>query len=484
MVTPSWGSFPRPNQEEVINEENEVSQEIPGEIIDQEKPEAEKPQWGNFQTPTNYQKEPDPTVDEGFFDYAIRNALQYTSRGLEQIAGQYGNIEKFAKDTLANVPERGGFIGEAISEYIGKNRWERLVRGPPGQTQTHPTSAQLRQASEELSGGYTSPKTKGEAKVGELVEDIASATSGQFGIGRIPTAANSLLIPAAANATKEIVEGLGFGNEKAQQAKAAVWLPLSLAFNVNGPAYASSLMNEGRQGIPNTVQMNVPRFLQRLDAVERSPLMINSDPRSALARTQIAALRQDVAQGQTNSQSIMTMYDGVNAAKRNRGLFELNRADRTFATARIDEVRHAVRDELFDAAHAYPEALGAWQSGVTAWAVIHRSNSLTNWIESIAKGSYAKLLTGPVAALFGVGTYGGIKAPLVAGVSSAAIPAAYKTGQILYRMWQDPNLARYYWGAINGATAQNLPSFINNYEKLDKEVKKLESAKPKSKTKK
>ncbi len=283
--------------------------------------------------------------------------------------------------------------------------------------------------------------------------------------GGVPNTRETLLIPAAANAVKETVEGLGFGEEKAAMAKAAVWMPLMLAYSVNGNQYASNLMNRGREGLPQTLRMDVPRFTNRLDAVERN--LLSADPRTALARQTLSALRADVASGQTNSQSLLTMYDAVNAAKRNRGLFELPRADRAFAIRSIDQVRHAVRDELMEVGRAHPEALQNWQNGVTAWAVVHQSNSVKNYVQSLASGPYAKALTGPAAALFGVGSMGATANPQATAAIGAGAGALYKTGQVLYRMWNDPNLARYYWGAVTAAGAESAPAFISNYNKLN-----------------
>lgn len=484
MVAPSWESFQRPNQqnqerEQLSHQQQEFEQELPGEMQDNEKPQAEKPQWGNFLSPTTYQGKPDPNEDESTLEYLTRNATQLGSRVLEQTVGRHGNIEKFSKDVLSSFPKSGGLIGWAISELVGPEKWERLVRGPPGQQQMLPTSDQLRKVTKEISKGYTEPKTKGEEKISEFVEDVGSTLTGR----RAPTAINNLLIPAAANVVKQIVKETGFGEDKAQMAKLAVWLPLSLAGNVNAPQYASQLMNQGRNGLPNTLHADIPRFTRRLDAVANSPLLLHSDPRTALARQTLAGIRNDIANGQTNSQSLFTMFDGVNAAKRNRGLFELGRSDQNFARRAINEVRNAIRDEILDVGVNHPEAIQSWQNGVRAWATIHQSNAISNWVESAAKGPYSKILSGPAAGLFGIGAYGAHKLPaFISGAGSVAIPASYKTGQVLYRMWNDPNLRAYYWNAIAASQTENLPVFISNYNKLNKGLEKSESVKPNRKS--
>lgn len=476
MVTPQWGTFQTPKSQK-MQMENEYSQEVSGQIEDQKSPENEKPQWGNFQSPTTFQGEPDPTADEGVFSYLTRNLTANASRVAEQVLGFYGNIEKFSKDILTSYPMVAGPVGWALSELMGPERWERMVKGAPGQQQRLPTSQQLKQASHAISGGYTKAKTPGEEKFQEFIEDVGALATGRTpanlinstaGRRAVQIATNKLLIPAAANVTKQVVNELGFGEDKANMAKMAVWFPLSLASNINAPAYASNLMNQGRNGIPTNVNYNVLRFNQALDALERT--LLSSDPRTALARQTINGLRKDIANGQTNVRSLMTMYDGVNAAKRNRGLFELGRGDQNFARRSIDKVRDVVRDEIMASSQNYPQAINDWQNGIRAWSTIHRSNAIKNWVENVAQGPYAKFLSGPAAALFGVGSYAGFKTPLVAGTAGATLPAAYKSGQTLYRMWNDPRLADYYWRAIGAATEENLPVFLSNYQKLNKEL--------------
>jgi len=251
---------------------------------------------------------------------------------------------------------------------------------------------------------------------------------------------------------------------------------------VSAPKYASSLMNRGRDLVPANAQMNQQRFLQRLNQVEGT--LLSSDPRTQLARNQIMQLRNDIASGQTSVRDAMTMFDGTNALKRNRGMFDMNRSDQNFARASIDRVKNVVRDEILDAGQHFPEAIENWRNGVQAWAVIHQSRAATNWIESVARGPYAKILTAPAAGLFGIGSYGAAKVPLVSGTLSGAVPAAYKGIQTAYRMWQDPRLASYYWNAVNAANEKNLPAFLNNYNKLNDGLEKSETAKIKSHSKK
>ncbi len=495
MVTPSWETFKKVNENNQITEPSdemvsfekpikEFQEELPGAAEDSIEPEGEKPQWGNFQTTSTYQGEVDPTEEESTFGYFARNISANASRLGEQILGARGNVEKMGKDILTNYPQAGGLLGYALSELMGPERWERMVKGKPGQEQILPTSEQLKEFSQKHTKGYTKPKTAGEEKFQGYTEDIGSTIRG----GRAGTlrnvAVNNLGIPLASNLVKNTVKDLGFGEDKATIAKLGTWTALSLLGNVNAPKYASDLMNNGRNGIPQNVNIDVPRLERRLQNVANDPHLLHADPRTSLARQELNNIQRDLANGQISTRSLMTTYDGVNAAKRDAGLFNLNASDQRFARRAIDRVRDAVREEIVESGAAFPQAINNWRSGIQAWAVIHQSNAMTNWISSIAKGPYAKVITGPALGLFGASSYGTMKAPLLAGASSLAVPAAYKSYQTAYRVWNDPNLSRYYWQAISDAQAQNIPSFVNNYNKLNKGLEKSQPIEKKTKTKK
>jgi len=458
------------------NTEDEQQEEIPGEIKDEIKPEGKKPQWGNFQSPSTYQGKPDPTADEDMFQYLLRGSARVASRLFEQGTGSVGNLEKLSKNILSEVPLSTPIIGWAISELVGDDRWRQIIKGRPGEEQMYPTSQQIKDISQKLTKGYTSPKTKGEERFDEFVEDVGSTliTAGRGGT-RTQQAINHLLIPAAANVTKNIVEDLGFGKDKAAMAKTAVWLPMMLWNNVNGPQYASQLMNNGRNGFNQNLTVNVPQYQNQVRQAQRN--MLQGDPRSSLAQQQLAGIQNDLANGQTSMRDLMTRYDAINAAKRDRGLFELSRGDRNAAIRNINEVRDVVRDQITNLGQTNPQALRDWQNGVQAWATIHRSNAITNYVQELASGRYAKILTGPAAALFGIGSYGASSSPLIAGPAALIAAGGYKTSQVLYRMYNDPSLRNYYWRAIAAATAENTPAFIEQYEKLNRELEKKNSKK-------
>jgi hypothetical protein len=469
MVMPAWGTFQTPEPEE-------RERQAPRELEEDEK----QPIWGDFQNPNSYQGKINEN-EEGPVEYLARNAAAWTSRLGEQYFGRLGNYEKMLNQG----------IGWAMKNLMGEENFSKMEKKVeeslpflPKELYLFPSSEKLKEASEQLTGGYTKPKTKGEEKVQGIVEDVGSTITGR-GI-RNPNlrdiAINNFTIPAVANVGKIVAEDAGFSENTGNTIKTAIWFPLALWSGVNGGRYASNLMNQARNGYNRNVQVDVNRYQNNLNRAANQ--MLHNDPGSALAQQQIAGIRQDLANGQTSILDLFTRYDAINRAKRDRGLFALNPTDRAAAIRNINEVRDLVRAEIEQIGQANPQALRNWQNGVLAWSTIHRSRALGNWVESLVKGPHAKILSGPALALFGVGSAAATKAPLIAGPSAYGAPAVYKTAQIGYRMIIDPTLRRYYYNAISAALNENAPAFVSNYVKLNERLKKSQSAEPESKSKK
>lgn len=442
--------------------------EMQGEEI-----EAQEPSWESNETPATYQGEVEPTADEPWFDYILRNATATTARLTEQFVGAPGNLQNFIAEMIKTHPKYFGIVGSALHELVGDDRWNQFWDDYQ-ENQTLPTSEKIKDFVVKHTGEYTLPKTKGEERYQNLIEDVGSTLLVRRPASLGKKVMNTFAIPAAANVAKNMAEDIGFKEDKSNLAKLGVWMSLSLAGNVNAPKYASQLMNKGRQGIPNTLNIDVARYQKRLQTAANNPMLLHADPRSDFARQEISALEKDLANGQTSVRSLMTSYDGVNALKRKKGLFELNAEDRKFAIKAINNVRDAVKEEILESAKQHPEALKQWQAGLGAWASIHKSRAITNYVDSLAKGPYAKLIQGPAGALFGLGAFSAYKAPQLTSMGMAVAPAAYKIGQTAFRVWDNPVLANYYWKAIGGAMAEDLPAFVTNYTKLNKELKKEE----------
>ena len=66
----------------------------------------------------------------------------------------------------------------------------------------------------------------------------------------------------------------------------------------NGRHHASELMNQGRNGVPNNVQVDLRSVNYRINQLEQQ--FLNADPRTALARQALGNIRRDLQNGNTS----------------------------------------------------------------------------------------------------------------------------------------------------------------------------------------
>lgn len=471
MVTPNWEQFQQPAD---FAEKQQIPTDEENPTLKEEVENKPQPTWNSFKSTETYQGPVDPTADESAFGYITRNLTANASRLVESSLGKYGDIEQAAKGFLTQNPWIAGPIGMAVSEWAGPDGWNRLVNGN-GQ-QLAPTSRELQRASEELSGGYTKAKTPGEEKFQEFTKDVG--TLGSARTGRVPTPRQAGLA-GLANLGKRSVEGLGFGEDQANYAKMGIWTALSLLDKVNAPRYAAEMSNRARAAFNPNLQANVPRYGASLQRHANNPSLLVSDPRTNIARGQINQLQQNIANGQNSIESLLTAYDGTNAAKRSSAMFELPMAsDKRFATNAVNGVLGVIRNEIQQVSAQQPGAFQQWTNSVASWRVIHESQRMNNWVQDLFKGTHAKLATSIAAPLFGAAAYGASQNPAIALTAAGAGFAANKLYEVSYRMLNDPNLREYYINALSAAAREDAPVFIKNFEKLNKAAEKDKSIRP------
>ncbi len=494
MVNPQsfdWNQYPTnkttqgiPHQEAEIPSEQVQSASVQQEQVPQNQEPEDTFNWGNFQTTTSYYNQ-QQEQQESNLGMLARNLVSNFARASETALGKYGDIVEFGKSVLENLPDYTGTLGRYFKEFVGPDRWKAMVRGEesliPMQGFRPPASQDFRKATEALTGEYTKPKNKIEKGLQEFSSDVGATLSlpglpgARIPEGRTPirhALINNVGIPAAATAAKQSVEHLGFGEDKATWTKLAIWTALSLLGNVDGKKWATQQVDTARNSLPGYLTSDLNRYINRVDKLEKG--FLHNDPRSTLAVKQVDGIRNDITNGRNSIQDLMTRYDAINAAKSDAGLFQIFGKARETAIKNIDQVRHAVRDQIMETGAAHPEALQQWRNGIQSLAVIHQSNRMTNWIQGVLKGPYQKIAAYPILGLFGLSGAAAYANPLATSGTAVASSALYKAGQIAYRTWNDPRLARYYWNAISAAQKENAPVFIKNIQELNRRYEQSE----------
>ncbi len=176
---------------------------------------------------------PEKASDESKLDSLLRQSTQYASRSLERIGGVYPDMKKFISDLVIDSYENASLTGtgeqgrqrEAPAWLKRAFQGDENTLGGIGQGKTSP---ELQEISEEVSRGYTSPKTHGEERIGTLIGDITSSF-----MGGKRSIKNNLLVPLGANIIEEGMDVAGFDKTAQGKGKAAGWFLLGLGANTN-----------------------------------------------------------------------------------------------------------------------------------------------------------------------------------------------------------------------------------------------------------
>ena len=270
---------------------------------------------------------PEKSSNESKFDSLLRQSTQYASRAVERIGGLIPDAKKFIADTILDSYEKASLGIENEIKPGEKQReapeWLRNVLetntealgGVLGSALGGKTSPELKEFSEEATGGYTKPKTYAEEKIGTVIGDITSSL-----LGGNRSIKNNLLIPIGANLVESILETAGFDKTKQTYGKMGAWVLLGGASNINANKFASELQNDARNSIIPNTPTNMNKLGSELGILDRK--WISGDVRSASAQGQIKDVIRDIKQGKNTVHDIIERIDAINAEIDMKGGFD------------------------------------------------------------------------------------------------------------------------------------------------------------------
>jgi|SRR5882672_4215542 len=379
-----------------------------------------------------------------------RAQAQFTSRGLEAVAGLPGDLVNFV----------GGLFG--------------FEPGAPG-------SQELRQFSEDLSQGYTSPQNDLEEKVGETLQDMT--------LFALPGAkhysfARNIGIPIVANLAKEGVKYLSPGEKKESAAKVGSMVVLDLLSHRRnlGTAkeFASSLFQKADEAIPKGLSIKASNLKSSIGNLEKSLEKGGSRPDTAEALQKIKEIREEITdKGFIDLKNLVAYRPSINSWIDKFKGFDVQVPDKI--RRKIIHNLQDVKREVIKAAEEYgekynPEYLNLSRSANEAYAAIEGSNKIANFIQKTAsskiKSKFLQSLLGLTAAgsLGGASSLGGLTLGGTAGIGSAL---AYKAFKTILRS-KSPTLRKHYFDILEGASKGNTPQVLHNVKFLDDIFKEME----------
>jgi len=402
-----------------------------------------------------------------------RQATQYTSRGVERVGGFLGDIQNFLGDLVISSYENAGLTGYIPEKRRDAPEWLKRGVGKSEYSQKqYPTSSDVRKISEGVSEGYTTPRSKEEEYIGNVVGDVVSTF--MPGGSTKKSISNNLLVPLGANLVEKGIEQFSDDPKAATFGKIGSWFLLGNMANANAKKYAGQLRKEAEGMLPANAQYNPQTVLNNLTPVVEKYLA--NAPTQKAAQGQVLGLVKDIKNGKTSIQDLMQRITQINSEIDSGGGFEIPQAAkkgvRRDSIKNLNDVKSKLYETIQQETQDIPGFFDRYKNSQDAFAGIAKSNRFLDF----AKKHYGKFASAGLAALMG-GTYLGHP-----GFTLAAVPslfALHKAGQVLYRISTNKNLGKHYLEAMKAASIGNAPAFIQNISKLDEELADREKKKKK-----
>lgn len=447
-----------------------------------------KPQFPEGFRPVKRQEDdvkPEVPQEEGLvFDdadiehEAERGIARLTSRGIEQVVGAAGNAREFAywvKDLyqkqIAKLPKKLHPPKSPLEDKNGEPN-ERTKEFKPlfgligSMIDYFPTSQDVKNFSEEKTGGYTSPKSETEIIGDEVFENIVASAlpgTGQRNIWR------NIAIPIASTLSKEGVKALG-GTEKEQAGtQMGVAFVLNMINRGNAPAYSRQLYQNLEAQTPNAT-IPTGNMLRQANNTRNQLMQGLQAPSEQAVLNVVDRLIGRLQSGQLSAREAVAMKRSLNEIRGDPALLQRGRT-------LLNQVGDTLNSGVRQFEHQHPQFYQAWRDSNEVFGAIAQSNFTANFIQRHYSHPF---LSKGMKELFAGTTLAGASA-------LGAVPpiyAVYKGTQVMNRMANSPNLLRYYTNVITDSARGNVHSMTSNMQKLDEGLKKQEQEEETSKHKK
>jgi len=400
-------------------------------------------------------------------DWLLRAAARTSKDAIASVGGSVGNMRDIAE-----------FLSEALPEIPGR---EKRIESNPflkyGQKflkSVVPNTQDIDQFADEMTGGYTEPKTKGEKFGSEVVKAVVGRKifGGSNRATPIGRAAVDIGVPLLGETAKETAGLFTKNPTKQEAAKLGTMVLMDMLVGVpygSTPGYTRQLTSRARQQLsdPQRALSNTAPLRQTL-VRQRQHLTVGG----ANAAYQPAINRIDEAirmidSGNMTREAAYRLRENISREVLGRGGYELERTAATEAARHQHQVRHALTTGLYRDArqNGYESFISADQAARNAYRVYSESNRLTNFI----KKNYGRpFMSHAAVALFHSGKVGAAIGGAVAGAP------IYQTMKIAERMMRSPELMALYAQTAKAAAQNNAPQMRSYLKKFDQKAKELE----------
>lgn len=381
-----------------------------------------------------------------------RHVARTGSRIVESLAGLPGDILRTAELGARGVEK----TGEKIREKIGLSP----LKKEPIKSKTLPGSENIKEFSTKLFGETVLPQSKTEAFIDDIVSD-AAVLAVPFK-GKIPFV-KSIGTAIAANTASKGAEKLGAREGGQAAAKIGTFFLSGLTGKGNVKKFWKNQYKLADEAVPVGEELRAFKLERNLDNLEDTLLQGLDTPSQQAVLKPLRQLRSKIKDGILSVKEAIASKISLNELR--ESLFEevKGRTGRKGARNKLNDISHFLDNALEEYGKQNPKFYKHYNAAQEAYSGFQQSKKVANWISRVIPfGKMGKTSLLLAEALFKPATL----------PATGAAYVAFKSGELLTRMFKNPTLRKYYGNLVKSSINENKSGFLKNLHKMEQEIKK------------
>jgi hypothetical protein len=407
--------------------------------------------------PTDWSKYLDEG-EEGWGEWGVRQATRTLSRVGESLAAIPGDTVEMIKAIDEWLPEEPSWLkrDQTFVQKGGKKLLEKL-----------PTTEDLKSFTSWLSDGYTDPKNAAEEFGDDAVQLAAVLSIGTKDPTKFKNVAKQLFKSVVAKGAGKGAETLGGGPGTQAAVELGTLFLTSLISRKMPKQFVSEQYESAMKRIPEGTMVITDGLSSNL--AKEKMILEKGLPRASNSKTvalnTINEIENKIAGGAIPFDEVVAMYHDVNEVKTNKNLWaDLDKSGKKLLKRRLDGVSKAIGNFIDEKGEGIPGFLEEWRGANASFATLKQSEKVSDYINGQI-GGMPKHLAGSLAVELAIGH------PVAAGVTIGGA-SLVKSGELMYRVMNDPGLRKHYINVMKAAADESKAGLYKELTLFDRELKK------------
>lgn len=403
-----------------------------------------------------------PQFEQETTSQKIRRGLARSgARGVEAILGLPGDVQELVLSLVGSGARKLGVPEETVKTAKEFSKDFGILPGLM-------TSTEVREKiTEPLTGEYLKPRSKAEELSDDIVQDAATLLIPMKSPKSLKVGKHILKAfgtAAGANAASELAGKLGAEETGKTAAKLGSIMLLGSMGRSSPKKYIQNLYSQAEEAIIGAPKVEAKELGKNLKTLEKGLKKGLGAPSEKAVLSKIIDLQKKIKKGRIGVDELWSSKRSINE-EMTKALFDTpSKAAKARAKNLFKQVNRDLNKELAKYGQENKAFGDAFKSAEEGYAALQQSQLLGNFIKKNAKYTPLSPLLYPLVQL--------APSPTAAGALGGA--AAYKTGQIAYRLAKSPTLRKYYSQVLKEASRENAPAMNRALRKLDEELMKTE----------